>query len=487
MLPYKPTALNDVQYSSRSRPEGLVSRVWWLGDIRMSKQYHEMSALALGREIRAGNIDPLTLAEHFLDRIEALDPGRNTFVSLTRERAYAEAMAARQRSSSGMMLSRLDGVPIAWKDLVDTAGHPTEGASRLFQGRVPDRDAACLTRAAAGGMVCIGKTNLPDLAYSGLGANPYTGTPVNPHSKPGDERVPGGSSSGAGVAVASGLAPVGIGSDTGGSVRIPAAYCGVVGLKTTWGAISLEGVLPLAPSLDTIGPLTRDVRDAGAVFSLLSGKSESDLEGCDVRGLRLLWARGHDEPFLQPGVEACIEAAVEKLRAAGAVVDERRLDSYEAVDDLTTQHGNPITLEGWAIWGETIEANPDKLFAPIRDRISAGKEASSSDAEIMHRRFPDLQRVWLREVAGYDAVIQATTPVVAPPIRLVENSPEDHADLANISSLNTRRGNFLGLCGLSLPCGSSEGLPVGLMAMARPNTEGHLLRTGVAIEQVLQV
>lgn len=451
----------------------------------MSKQYHEMSALELGRGIRAGDIDPLTLAEHFLDRIEAQDPGRKTFVSLTRERAFAEAMAARRRVSSGSALSGLDGVPMAWKDLVDTAGHPTEGASRLFKGRVPDRDAECLTRATAGGMVCIGKTNLPDLAYSGLGANPYTGTPVNPHSRQGDERVPGGSSSGAGVAVAAGLAPAAIGSDTGGSLRIPAAFCGVVGLKTTWGAISLDGVLPLAPSLDTIGPLTRDVRDAGAIHALLSGRPVADLDGADVSSLRLIWARGHDEPFLQPGVAACIEAAVEKLRAAGAIVDARRLDSFEAVDDLTTQHGNPITLEGWAIWGETIEANPEKLFGPIRDRISAGKEATSSDAEIMRRRFPDLQRVWLREAAGYDAMIMATTPIVAPPIRLVESSPDDHADLANVSSLNTRRGNFLGLCGLTLPCGFSEGLPVGLMALARPNAEGHLLRAGVAMERLL--
>lgn len=451
----------------------------------MGSEYHEMTALALGREIRAGRIDPLTVAEHFLDRIEAMESGRRTFVSLTRERAFAEAMAARRRVSAGMPLSPLDGVPMGWKDLVDTANHPTEGASRLFKGRVPDRDAVCLSRAAAGGMVCIGKTNLPDLAYSGLGANPYTGTPVNPHSRPGDERVPGGSSSGAGVAVASGLVPAAIGSDTGGSVRIPAAYCGVVGLKTTWGAISLEGVLPLAPSLDTIGPLTRDVADAGAIFSLLSGRTEADLAGASVGGLRLLWARGHDEPFLQPGVASQIEATVARLRSAGAVVDERRLDSFEAVDDLTTQHGNPITLEGWAIWGETIEANPDKLFGPIRDRISGGKEGTSSDAEIMRRRFPDLQRVWMREVAGYDAVIMATTPIVAPPIRLVENSPDDHADLANISSLNTRRGNFLGLCGLSLPCGFSDGLPVGLMLLARPNAEGHLLRTGSAVEQIL--
>jgi len=452
----------------------------------MSGDYQGRSGLALGRGIATGEINPVALAEYFLDRIEAADPDRKCFVSVTRERALLESMAARERALSGRRLSALDGVPVGWKDLVDTAGHPTEGASRLFKGRVPDRDAECLARATAAGMVCIGKTNLPDLAYSGLGVNPYTGTPVNPHSKAGDDRVPGGSSAGAGVSVAAGLAPISIGSDTGGSVRIPAAFNGVVGLKTTWGAISLEGIIPLAPSLDTIGPLTKDVADAGAMFSVMSGRPMADLSGVDAAGLRLLWARGHDEPFLQPGVAACIEMAVERLREAGATVDERRLDSFEAVDDLTTHHGNPITLEGWAIWGETIEAHPDKLYGPIRERISGGKTASSTDAEIMRRRFPDLRRVWLREAAGYDAVILATVPVVAPPIAMIERSADDHADFANISSLNTRRGNFLGLCGLSIPCGFSEGLPVGLMALSRPHSEGHLLRTGVAIESVIR-
>ncbi|WP_416898840.1 MAG: amidase [Minwuia sp.] len=447
-------------------------------------EWHEMTALELGRGVKAGEIDPVALADHFLDRIEAADPDRRTFVSLTRERAYGEAIAARRRAAAGMVLSPLDGVPIGWKDLFDTANHPTEGASALFAGRVPDRDAEPLRRATAAGAVCLGKTNLPDLAYSGLGVNPHTGTPANPHSPQGDPRVPGGSSAGAGTSVAAGLAPAGIGSDTGGSVRIPAAFNGITGLKTTWGAISLEGAIPLAPSLDTVGPLTRDVADANALFSIMSGRPMADLGGVNPSHLRLLWARGHDENELEPGVADAIEAAVEALRRTGATVDEARLDSYEAVDDLVIQHGNPITLEGWALWGETVEANPGKLYKPIRDRISAGRDASAVDAEIMRRRFPDLARVWRREAAGYDAVIQSTTPVVAPSIAEVSADEARHSRFALLSSFNTRRINFLGLCALSLPCGWSEGLPVGLMATAGANGEGGLLRTGKAIEAV---
>lgn len=451
----------------------------------MTDALHELTALQQGEGIRAGRIDPVALAEHYYDRIAVADPDHVTYVSLTRERALVEAMAARRRAASGMTLSPLDGVPISWKDLYDTAGHPTEGASGLFKGRVPDRDAECLARATRAGLVCLGKTNLPDLAYSGLGVNPYAGTPVNPHSPDGDPRVPGGSSSGAGVSVASGLAAAGIGSDTGGSVRIPAAYNGIVGLKTTWGAISLEGVMPLAPSLDTVGPLTQDVADAGTLFSVLSGRPAADLTGAGARGLRLLWARGHDDPCLEPGVAEVIEATVEKLRASGATVDEKRLDSFDSVDGLVADHGNPITLEGWALWGRTIDARPNDLYAPIRERIAAGRDARAVDAELLRHRFRDLQRAWLAESAAYDAVIMATTPAVAPSIATASADAESHSRLAMLSSFNTRRGNYLGLCGLSLPCGTSEGLPVGLMAMGAPHSEGRLLRTGAAIEAVI--
>lgn len=451
----------------------------------MGRDYHDMTALELGRAIAAGAADPCAVTEHFLDRIAAHDPQNRVFVSLTRERALAEAEAARGRAAAGLLRSPLDGVPIGWKDLFDTAGHATEGGSALFAGRVPDRDAEPLARTATAGLVCLGKTNLPDLAYSGLGVNPHTGTPANARSPEGDPRVPGGSSAGAGVSVAAGLAAAGIGSDTGGSVRIPAAFNGVVGLKTTWGAISLEGAIPLAPSLDTVGPLTRDVADANALFAVMSGRPAADLAGADASGLRLLWARGHDEAEIEPGVAAAIEAAVERLRRAGATIVERRLDSYEAIDELVLQHGNPITLEGWALWGETVDAHPDKLYRPIRERISAGRSASAVDAVLLRHRFAELQRAWLREAAAFDAVIQATVPVVAPSIAAVENDPEEHGRQALISSLNTKRINFLGLCALSLPCGESGGLPVGLMAAAGPDGEGRLLRTGRAIEHAL--
>lgn len=452
----------------------------------MTRAYHEMTALALGAEIRAGRLDPVELAEHFLERIEAIDTEHSIYVRTTPARALAEAMAARKRAAAGLTRSPLDGVPVSWKDLFDTAGIPTEGGCRLFQGRVPESDATALARATAAGLVCLGKTNLPDLAYSGLGVNPWTGTPANAFSPEGDPRVPGGSSAGAAVSVARGLAAAGIGTDTGGSVRIPASFNGLTGLKTTWGAIPLDGTIPLAGSLDTIGPLTRDVADAGELFAIMAGYPAADLDSCSLEGRRLLRAVHHDDNEIDPGVLAAIDTAVAACRAAGAEVVELRLDAFDAVDEVVARHGNPITLEGWALWGETVDAKPDSVFRPIRDRLAAGREASAFDAETIRNRLPALRRAYLAATAGYDAVIMATVPVPPPPIELVQSDFDAHARFAGLSSLNTRRVNYLGLCALSLPCGLSEGLPVGLMVIGGPSGEGRLLRTSAAIETALR-
>ncbi|MEE8202443.1 MAG: amidase, partial [Alphaproteobacteria bacterium] len=235
----------------------------------MARDWHEMSALALGAGIDAGRIDPVALTEHFLERIAAADGEHAIYLRTTPERALTEARAARGRAKAGLRRGPLDGVPISWKDLFDSAGVATTAATPLLADRVPDADAAVLARATRAGLVCLGKTNLTEFAFSGLAINPHYGTPANPFDAR-TPRVPGGSSSGAAVSVARGLAAAGIGSDTGGSVRIPAAWNGLVGLKTTAGLLPLDGVVPLAPSLDTVGPLTRDVADANAVFAVLA-------------------------------------------------------------------------------------------------------------------------------------------------------------------------------------------------------------------------
>ncbi len=229
------------------------------------QEWLQMTASDLGRGIGAGTIDPVALTETYLDAIMAHDLCDRIYARTTRDRAVSEAQAAAARAKTGQRLSLLDGVPISWKDLFDTAGAGTEAGSKLLKGRVPDQDAVVLANATAMGLVCLGKTHMSELAFSGLGYNPSTATPpcVNDAAA-----VPGGSSSGAAASVAFDLAAAGIGSDTGGSVRIPAAWNDLVGLKTTAGRLTLEGVVPLALKFDTIGPMTRSVEDAAQLLAL---------------------------------------------------------------------------------------------------------------------------------------------------------------------------------------------------------------------------
>ena len=227
-----------------------------------------MTAADLGRGIGHGEIDAVALTETFLEAIATHEWRDRIYSAVTAGRARAEAAAAAERARAGQRLGPLDGVPVSWKDVYDSAGVATEAGSALLAGRVPDRDARVLADARAAGLVCLGKTHMSELAFSGLGLNPVTATPPCVNDA---EAVAGGSSSGAAASVAFGLAAAAIGSDTGGSVRIPAAWNDLVGLKTTAGRLPLDGVLPLAARFDTVGPLARSVSDAALLLSALEG------------------------------------------------------------------------------------------------------------------------------------------------------------------------------------------------------------------------
>lgn len=244
-----------------------------------------MTAAELGRGIEAGRIHPVELAEAFLAAAADHPEGTRIYARLCPTRARTEAMAAAERAKRGLRRGPLDGVPVSWKDLFDTAGVATEAGSALLKGRVPAEDAAVLGTATLGGLVCLGKTHMSELAFSGLGLNPVTATPpcVNDPAA-----VAGGSSSGAAASVAFGLAPAAIGSDTGGSVRIPAAWNDLAGLKTTAGRLSLAGTVPLAARFDTVGPLARTVEDCALLLAMLEGGRPADLGGASLAGRRFL-------------------------------------------------------------------------------------------------------------------------------------------------------------------------------------------------------
>ncbi len=433
------------------------------------------TASDLGRGIDTGRIDPVDLAETYLAAIDAHPLTSRIYARTMPEAARAAAGAASRRAREGRRLGPLDGVPISWKDLFDTSGTATEAGSRLLAGRVPETDATVVTRGAAAGLVPLGKTHLSELAFSGLGINPMTATAPNPH---GEGLVPGGSSSGAAASISFGLAAAGIGSDTGGSVRIPAAWHDLVGLKTTHGLIPDDGVVPLVPSLDTVGPLCRSVEDAALLHAILADRPPADLEDGSLAGTRFLVDTGTFMEEIDPAIAGAFEAAVTQLAAAGSEIVRRRIASAPKALSLAWIVG----VEAYAVWGEQIEARPDDMFPMIRARFETGKGHDAVAYQRALFELADTRRAWRSETEGFDAVLAPATAITAPEAApLLED--EQHYIATNLKALrNTRIGNMLGLSALTLPTGTPM---AGLMLMGRPMGEDRLLHVGAAVERVL--
>lgn len=441
-----------------------------------------MTGLELGAGIAAGAICPVDLAEFFLERIAAEDPDGLVFIRMDADRTRAEARAARARARDGPRRGPLDGVPVSWKDLVDVAGVETTMATRALRGRVPARDAALLARATHAGTVFLGKTNMTEFAFSGLGINTVHGTPANARD-PRTPRIPGGSSSGAAVAVARGLGPIAIGSDTGGSVRVPASLNGVTGLKTTIGALPMEGVLPLAPTLDTIGPLTVDAADAAAIWSILSGRPMADLAGATLAGRLFVAVADPLWSDVDPGVDRACREAVAALEAAGATVEWRDVSELAEAMATMVSMGGLVAADAWSCWSDVVESDPDLIYANMLPRFRSGLRQTGHGVLRLLRRLDDLAVSLHRKLAGCDAMIAPTAPTPAPPIADLENDAEAYAR-ANATMLrNTTPGNLTKLCALTVPCGEDDlGLPAGLMFMQGPHKEEALLRLGAAAE-----
>lgn len=435
-----------------------------------------MTASDLGRGIGAGEIDPVALTQVYLDAIEGHDLRDRIYARVTRDRALAEAAAAAARAASGQRLSLLDGVPVSWKDLFDTAGVATEAGSKLLAGRVPDRDAVVLEAATAAGLVCLGKTHMSELAFSGLGYNPSTATPPCVNDA---DAVPGGSSSGAAASVAFGLAAAGIGSDTGGSVRIPAAWNDLVGLKTTSGRLSLEGVVPLALKFDTIGPLARSVEDCAQLLAILEGGKPADLAGASLKGRRLAVVNTVFMQDVRDAPLAAFESAVERMQAAGAIVERIEVDAVQEALDCA---GPLIPTEAYGLWRDVIEANPDAMFSEVLKRFRLGADVSGPDYVAAWAALEAARFGYDAAVAGYDAVIVPTGANLPPNLERL-NTEDDYYRTENLMTLrNTRIGNLLGLSALTLPTGVPS---CGVMLMMPPDCEEALLRLGAAAEAAL--
>ena len=440
------------------------------------QEWLKMTAADLGRGIGEGQIDPVTLCQTYLDAIDAHPLRDRIYARVTHERALSEARAAADRAKSGHRLSPLDGVPISWKDLFDTAGVATEAGSKLLEGRVPENDATVLVNATAAGLVCLGKTHMSELAFSGLGHNPSTATPpcVNDLNA-----VAGGSSSGAAASVAFGLAAAGIGSDTGGSVRIPSAWNDLVGLKTTSGRLTLEGVVPLALKFDTVGPLCRSVEDAGLLLAVLEGVKPADLQHATLEGHRFAVLRTVAVDDIADQPSAAFNSALERLQNAGAMIDYIDVPEIKEVMPLS---GCLFTSEAYGLWRDVIEANPAAMFSEILERFRLGKDFSGPDYVAAWAKLDVARMGYDQAVAGYDAVLLPSSPIVPPNLEKLVNDHDYFVSQNLLALRNTRIGNMMGVCALTVPTGVPS---CGLMMMCPPNMEEHLLRVGTAVEEAL--
>jgi len=435
-----------------------------------------MSAATLGRAVGAGKIDPVALCETHLAAISNHPLADRIYARVTADRALAEAAAAAGRAATGTRRSGLDGVPVSWKDLFDTAGIATEAGSALLAGRVPQRDAVVLQNATRAGLVCLGKTHMSELAFSGLGYNPITATPPSVNDPGG---VAGGSSSGAAASVAFGLAAAAVGSDTGGSVRIPAVWNDLVGLKTTSGRLSLQGVVPLCARFDTVGPLCRTVEDAALMFAALAGEQPADLLGSSLENTRFLILDNVAMGDVRVEPLAGFQDAVARLERAGATIERH---AVPGVARALTLAGVVFATEAYATWAAEIEAAPEKMYPPILARFRGGLDTRAVDFVRAWQELDQIRVTWAQATAGYDAVIMPTSPVLPPSIDRLATDEDFHVTENLLALRNTRIGNLMGSAALTLPTAVPS---CGIMLVGPPQSERRLLRLGAAAEAAL--
>jgi len=448
------------------------------------------SLTELSRRLDDGETSSLEIVADCLARIAALDGKLHAFVEVYRDDALSLAKAADAERKSGGARGPLHGLPIALKDLMHLKGRQTTAGSKTWLGRISDHTGTALSKLLGAGMIPLGKTHMVEFAFGGFGRNQPMGAPWNPWDMT-THRVAGGSSSGSAVAVAAGMAPAAIGSDTGGSIRIPASLCGLTGLKTTYGLISLDGVVPLSTSLDSLGPLAHTAEDVALLAAAMAGPDPRDpatltappfdlaaaLHGePDVRGMRItaLPAEQFTADVI-PEIRRAHAEMVALLRSLGAQVEEVHVPID--FEDLMVRNGRLIATEAWAYHRAYIEDEKLEFDPWVRRRMVGGKGITAADYidELAYKRRASAQfSEWMR---GRDAVLTPTLPIVATPAAEVD---ETHTPLATY----TRVANYLGACALSLPGGfAADILPIGMQFLGAPFTEVTLVRIGRAVQR----
>ena len=444
----------------------------------------------LSRRLAAGTTSSLEIVEACIERIDALDAKLHAYVDVYRDHAISGAKAADLQRETGLPRGPLHGLPIALKDLLHIEGRATTAGSKSWRGRIATETATAIERLLAAGMIPLGKTHMVEFAFGGWGRNEPMGAPWNPWDMQ-VHRVAGGSSSGSAVAVAGGLAPAAIGSDTGGSVRIPAALCGLTGLKTTFGLISLAGVVPLSPTLDSIGPLARATDDAALLTAAMAGPDPLDPgtlsaprfdlaaaldDSEELRDVRITALAPDQFPaILCADVIVAWDEFIAFLRELGARVTEARIPLD--LHDVMVKNGRIIAAEAYTLHRAYI-ADPALPIDPwVRKRTLAGQNVTAADyIDLLEARRCAAAgfATWMR---GRDALLTPTLPITALPLCDVDEATTPLATF-------TRAANYVGACALSLPVGlSSEGLPMGMQFIGAPFADALLLRIGRGVQR----
>ena len=451
-----------------------------------------MSAGRLGPMIQSGDISPVEIIEAHLSRIRSTEPILNSFITVLADEARAAARQAERDIRAGRYRGPLHGIPVGLKDLFNTGGVRTTSGSRIYDNYIPAQDCTVAARFREAGAILLGKLNMHQFAYGPTGENPDYGHMHNPWDP---ERVSGGSSGGSGSATAAGQCTITTGSDTGGSIRIPAALCGIVGLKPTYGRVSRHGLTPLAWSMDHPGPMVRTVEDAAISMNIIAGHDPLDVASAnvpvpdftaaltgDIRGLRIGVPRQYLEAPLDPEIRQSVNDALGHMETLGAEVVEVEFPEFNDAAAIST---TMLMAEASACFRDLLASDGSRLYEPVRLRLEAGLFISAADylrAQQGRAIFDRAARLLLDDV---HLLAGPTEPVTAPPL-LQQQVLAGEQEIGTVAALTqyTRPYNITGFPAISVPCGfTAEGMPIGLQLAGRPFDEETVLRAAHAFEQ----
>ncbi|MCX4160828.1 MULTISPECIES: amidase [Paraburkholderia] len=441
----------------------------------------------LAADLSAGRTTSRALVETALERIaDPAGQGSTVFMHVDADSARAAADAHDRLRAAGTVLSPLAGIPVSVKDLFDIEGQVTRAGSRVLADAPPaTADAIAVARLKRAGAVIVGRTNMSEFAFSGLGLNPHYGNPLSPYrrSEPGDERISGGSSSGAAASVADGMAAIALGTDTGGSIRIPAALCGLTGFKPTAERIPKQGGVPLSSTLDSFGPIGVSVACCALVDRMLAGLEPRVPAARPLEGVRLGVLTNYVTDGVEPAVTEAVDMALKHLEAAGAIVKEVRFAPLDRLAEINRFGFSPIEAYAWH--RPLLEKHRDLYDPRVLVRILKGQPASAADyLDLLAERHAMLEAaraLWQR----FDAVVAPTVPVVPPRVADLIDDDEAFGRTNALILRNPSAFNFLDTCALSLPCHRRGDAPVGLMLAGAPHNDDALLALGRAAEAVL--